>query len=132
MNREIKFRVWDRKEKKMIYYSPDVEEYDLVPFLTLAGEFVWIEYGDRDWIDRDEAVIMQYIGIKDRNGKEIYEGDMVYNGNGYRKVDWVGTGFRFVDIYGGGEDIEPTANEVKNWEVVGNIFEDAEFFNKKI
>lgn len=124
MKRKIKFRVWDKKRKEVICYSPDVEEYELVPFLTLAGEFVWIEYGERDWIDK--VAVMQYIGLKDKNDKEIYEGDIVYNGQEYRRVVWARTGFWFASIHSKDKLIEPTANEVKNWEVVGNIFENPE------
>lgn len=58
--REIKFRVWDGKEMRE---PPPINEWDMED-----GEF-WVSYCDNP--------IMQFTGLKDRNGKDIYEGDIV-------------------------------------------------------
>ena len=63
MNREIKFRAWD--DNKMIY-----------PTNALSNRNRFFR------LIREDAILMQYTGLKDKNGKEIYEGDIVCaNGN---------------------------------------------------
>ena len=72
MNREIKFRAWYKDLKKMFKIGQ----------ITLE-EGTWnFEPNDRDFIGmsipyQPSFVLMQYTGLHDKNGKEIYEGDIV-------------------------------------------------------
>ena len=68
MNREIKFRAWDKKEKKMLY---NIEYHN--------GEF-FSTFEETQKPAHCLIEVMQYTGLKDKNEKKIYEGDILENG----------------------------------------------------
>jgi uncharacterized phage protein (TIGR01671 family) len=71
MNRNIKFRVWCNTTK----------HFTDIPFYSCGGgQILWHHTGDQitiSNIDDGDYVIQQYTGLKGKNGKEIYEGDII-------------------------------------------------------
>ena len=102
--REIKFRAWD--DGNMYYFA------------------VY-------WIDKysEDTIIMQYTGLKDRSGKEIYEGDIVEIECecGHRDkmpVEWGYNGYRLKQIWSHRfPSGELELQQLNRTEVIGNIYE---------
>lgn len=123
--RPIAFRAWDKEERRM-------RDVRLVDFLSHQVAFdASLDPESPSWKfyvipEHPEApcILMQFTGLIDRHGKEIYEGDVI------RNVGTLDMGYAVVFIEGGwkacrgGEE-----TQMKNggfWEVIGNIYEHPE------
>jgi len=134
--RQIKFRAWDTKYKKMIFTG-----FHLLGEVMAFGEIE--EYcmktkGDNGSIGRwNDIEIMQYTGLKDKNGKEIYEGDWCEAEFRDRKGIQVIQGQIIMDDYMWcidcrgcvGDDIF-SINRPYNFEIIGNIYENPELLKQ--
>ena len=110
--REIKFRAWDEVLEEFVLWKKFKEYYNWAIF------------------ENDKVKVMQYTGLKDKNGKEIYEGDMLKVGEWEPKeVIWKSEGIvsyilKHTDYFLG-------SNEPYEIEIIGNIYENEELLEDK-
>ena len=128
MSREIKFRAkrLDNNQWVIGYYLPT--QYGEKHFIYFALEFL----NEHTRIEIDPKTLGQFTGLKDKNGKEIYEGDVVFSeSNQYYKQDEI-----VWDCYEMGWDIgkkdswklrSPMSSKT---EIIGNIYENPELITE--
>jgi uncharacterized phage protein (TIGR01671 family) len=119
--REIKFRGYNRKNNVWLYgfYLQNRGAHFIVPDEFADGKS-WDDY------EIDPATLGQYTGLKDRNGREIYEGDILHDHF---------CNNRYVVLFGGGSfDVMSTLYKSGNYlsdavgdiEIIGNIHDNPE------
>ena len=133
MSREIKFRVWSEDQKTYDYKFPYNSIGDF--YVNTRGK-VFSDFGNSvaPEVRQEAFIIEQYTGLKDKNGKEIYEGDIVKMPDWqvkpkYEKVRFAKLSCGFEPfVCGCFECIAPDGEEV---EVIGNIHENPELLEDK-
>ena len=130
--REIKFRAWDKLTKTMRY----VLCIDwLNGLVDLNGKIIERKY---DNSKGDEVILMQYTGLKDKNGKEIYEGDIVEAWSEGKKA--IGKVKQRIDglwlMYPAWQSgktwgLMPNKERKTTVEIIGNIYENKELIGGK-
>lgn len=143
--RELKFRVWDKRNKS----------WDKYLLLNTTGKIVVVDddYGAQaNTADNQENyVIQQYTGLKDINGKEIYEGDIVKTVDGasdrtrhfaswgvefaeytHGEVKWLREGFEVCQEYIGATKLSVFSCDyfTSDLEIIGNISENPKLLKK--
>jgi len=129
--RELKFRIWDGAKNEWLASS----NKDALPYygFALVGEVMTVQ-SPPVWSLDEGNVVEQYTGLKDKNGTEIYEGDIVkIEGDGeiYR-VEWINSGFGLEPRYNSPRyPILGNVKLCKKIEVIGNIHEDYDLLEEK-
>lgn len=123
--RQVKFRVF-KKETEIMYY-PEATQEQFNHYLQIGSGGFWLYDKEgklmctSNWGD----TLMQFTGLKDKNGKDVYEGDIIHSKGGmalYVKWNEKHAAFQYVNdhgfsaIFSGGDSAE----------VIGNIHQNRE------
>jgi len=138
--RKIKFRVWDKKKNRWFHGSTDpariatsTDAISLFGEVIIFGELM-VDQNNEEAVSLDrlnDLVALQYTGLKDKNGREIYEGDVVqWKYREYQPKQDV----RFAE---GSFGVQTTVGHVplieylhQDLEIIGNIYENPELLQK--
>lgn len=130
--REIKLRAWDKKHKRMVNLDTPTafceSGYDEIDYIAFSeGDARYVDSNQVVWAEQYE--LMQYTGLKDRHGVEIYEGDIVREYDDYDGepaiIDWNTDDACFRINYDGESDGFYNIGSTMI-EVIGNIYENPE------
>jgi len=138
MNRELKVRAWDSKTKKWLfgYEYPNLGGFSMKGEVMLFGEYsrFFESIPIEDW---DKIILMQYTGLKDKNGKEVYEGDVIRQSSDLCIIESCVGGFdcqMLVELKNGGTLRGSVYNfsflSEKYCEIIGNIYENPELLTQ--
>lgn len=134
--REPKFRAWDEQKKVMHYdfqfIRSGIEGNDWIVFTSDKHDLKHEPHPFQDAYFAQQLKIMEFTGLKDRQGKEIYEGDFLKDDLGCGEVKWIPEHCAFMiktdKMYlrleaGNGVSLTGT-------EVVGNVYENPELIKE--
>ena len=127
-----KFRAWDKELQTML----DVSLIDFKKS-ALVGEH-W-KFGETNFMSFDDIKLMQSTGLFDKNGKEIFEGDIVKTTRFFGRADEIGGFYEYEkELVGNvkvleaawvidtGSDAMHLWTEIEENEIAGNIYENPE------
>lgn len=117
--RDLKFRSWDEQTKSMVYFDLESVQRNLFSVRQIASRNNW------------SNPVMQFTGLYDKNGKEIYEGDVVDGYSGKYQLIFVqvtDTGYFFY-----WKPLEQCTESmtgfIDEYTVIGNIYENKDLLS---
>ena len=125
--REIKFRAWDKNSMMFfnLMWGNSGRGRGWIGMLPLGEELQRGLYDNRIQVDPDDCDIMQYTGLKDKKGTEIYEGDIVVFKNWKPKSVVFQTNGVQTFVFDG-TDLWLSSYDSEHYKVIGNIYQNPE------
>ena len=120
--REIKFRAW--RLDKMWYPEHLKNDEGENEHFKMDFDGKIIRMWDNQGLN-NQFTLMQFTGLKDKNGKEIYEGDEMWDGQRHGQIKWNDANCKFI-LEGDDFAFEMIDLKDKNFSVGGNIYENPE------
>lgn len=127
MSREIKFRAWYKVDKQMVNHKSRLSiSLDGLPFYKDDQSTATRQYV------QDNFILMQFTGLKDKNGNEIYEGDIVKTSHAIIPIGVI----KYWDVYHSfeiekGNECIGDKYDWSDLEVIGNIHQHPELLTDK-
>lgn len=154
MNDRFKFRVWDKRSNQMHYNDFIVTVTGFISAIkNCSNDYMTMYFKQNDLETDKNCVLMQCTGLKDKNGKLIFEGDIINDkSNHIRVVAWEQDSFKYPALKTSRYFHSPISNKLeerkvdlrkkltfqdnvykcdkKHFEVIGNIYENKDLLNE--
>lgn len=137
--RDIKFRVWDKETKHMHICGEDIHDGISFENETNKAYYYNLQNGCGSLREDSAYILMQYTGLKDKNGKDIYEGDIIFIKGETKlldikgKVEYSNILAQFIITNTGSivNEAEPLGDyEEEDVEKIGNVYDNPELLEE--